>query len=133
MRGSIAILTVLSAFLITGCATSIGTQESASYSIPGQPPSLVFRSAVQAVVASGLSLTSSDFDAGVIVAEASRNPMLTYENTRLNIIVNSSGSGSLVTVSATLGGQVVDYGSASSAVARFCNSFQGSYPSYVRC
>ena len=88
---------------------------------------------MQASVRSGLSLTSTDYDTGLIVAEAARNPVLTHENTKLNIFVSEAGNGTSVTLSSILGGQVYDYGSSSNAILRFCNSFRQFYPNDVRC
>jgi hypothetical protein len=119
--------------LLTACATSIGTQNTASYFIPNQSKTAVFQNAVQSVVASGMSLASTDLDSGVIVADAGRNPILTFETTKLNVIVSPSGSGSLVSVSAVLTGQALDYGSSAAAISMFCNSFRNYYPNNVAC
>ena len=119
--------------VLSGCTTSLGTQNTASYFIQGQDQKSVFNNAVHASVRSGLSLTSTDYDAGLIVAEAARNAALTHENTKMNIFVSQASGGTAVSVSSILGGQVYDYGSSANAISRFCYSFSQSYPRDVTC
>ena len=128
-----ALALTATAIFLSACSTSLGTQNTAAYSIPGAPTSAVFRNSVQSVIISGMSITSTDADAGLIVAEAPRNVALTYENTKMNILITPSGSGSLIAVSSILGGQVVDYGSSQAAIDRFCRSLRGFYPNHIQC
>lgn len=133
MKKSSVFLSLAISFFLSACSTSLGTQQTATYLIPDESVALVFTNAVKSVVSSGLTIISTDADVGIISAEGARNAVLTFDSPKINIIVSPSGSGSVVTVNAIVGGQVYDYGSSQNAIAGFCNSFRGFHPSHVSC
>ena len=129
----LAFALIFSLTLASGCTNSFQTQHTANYLIDSPNRTTVFNDAIMAAVNSGMVVLSSDGSSGFFIAEAARNPLLTFENAQLNVFVSSKQRSTLVSVSSSLRGQMVDYGAAANALNEFCLSLRVIYPRDVVC
>lgn len=102
--------------LLTGCMSTSVTTLGSAYT-PGGKKADVFAIAVNAAMESGMDIQSVNETVGLIVAEKASHALLaTQKNIRVNIVVTENSDGTKISIKATLGGQMVDYGMTESVV-----------------
>lgn len=123
-----SIIVIGLATLPTSACTTLQKQSTGKAAISGQNYNSVFSAAVQAAVDSGMVITKAEKENGFILATASNNPFLTTKAPAINILVREADNTINITIKSTIHGQLVDYGTSSNNVKKFCESFGLIYP-----
>lgn len=121
MKKSLIIL----AIVLSAC-TSLQTRSTATANLPGKNKPQAFDIAMHAAMASGLTVISASKETGLINATRGANPLLTWQNPAINILVTSEKTSSRITLGSTVGGQLIDYGTTSDTLDDFCNAILGA-------
>jgi hypothetical protein len=100
----------------------------ATASVPNGDGAAVYNAAMQAALSAGFTITNTDQESGFIVATRGANPLLSYNDPVININVIELEDEVSLTVSSTISGQVVDYGTTKSTIEDFCAALSLSLP-----
>ena len=114
--------------LLTGCATSMMVNTKGIVSVTDKTYNEVFSIVIMTATESNLILIDVNKTSGFILATMPRNPMLTWDNPAVNITVIEVGNKIQINIQATIGRQMVDYGTTNNIVEDFCNKLKKNLP-----
>ncbi len=112
-----------------GCATSLMVSSKGIVSVTDKTYDEVFSIVMMTATESNLTLIDVNKSSGFILATMPRNPLLTWQSPAVNITVIQVDNKIQVNVQATIGGQMVDYGTTKNIIEDFCNKLQKNLPS----
>ena len=111
--------------ILMSCVHNISTSDS-NWRTYNSPYDRVWVAAIQAVPATGMSISSTDKAGGTIIAQGVRNPMRPGAAAQMTIVITEEERGTtrVYCTSAVLG-QVVSYGANIHNVSRFLSHLDG--------
>lgn len=119
---------LLCIILVIGCATTLMVNSKGIVSVTNKTFDEVFSIVLLTATESNLTLIDVNKSSGFILATKPKNPFLTWESPSVNITVIQIENKIQINVQATIGGQMVDYGTTKNIVIDFCNKLQKNLP-----
>ena len=117
--------------IVAGCA-GLQAQSTSKIIMPLTDKKTAFDMTLSAATNAGMTVVSSDYEGGLIVAVSPGNPFLTFRNPTINIVLQSSSDGATtISLSGITHGQLFDYGIAGDALEKLCSGIKAQAPMAV--
>ncbi len=120
---------LLCAISVMGCTTTLMVNSKGIVSVTNKTYDEVFSTVMLTATESNLTLIDVNKSSGFILATKPNNPFLTWQSPTVNITVIQFENKIQINIQATVGGQLVDYGTTKKIVTDFCNKLQKNLPS----
>ncbi len=120
---------LLCAIFVMGCATTLMVNSKGIVSVTNKTYDEVFSTVMLTATESNLTLIDVNKSSGFILATKPKNPVFTWQSPTVNITIIQFENKIQINIQATVGGQLVDYGTTKKIVTDFCNKLQKNLPS----